>query len=231
MELRIANNHPLIEVQTNLGPKTCVVDTGSPFTFFYDDNVREYHLNGAVHTPRQAPPIASGVNDTQLIGERIDGFIGSDIMALCGDVLFDFIGREIIFGEAQRTFEHTTPMQTLFGLSMFNVSFNGRETLTAFDSGAMYSFVSIDFAQRMELSPAHGSYRDFQPGFGHFDAELHTGTITVADVALGPHNIATSSHFDKVLALLGISAFIGIDTLLPNTLLLSYRHNEVSISR
>ncbi len=230
MELRIANNHPLIEVQTNLGPKTCVVDTGSPFTFFYDDNVSEYHLNGAVHTPRQAPPIANGVNDTQLIGEHIDGFIGSDIMTLCGDVLFDFKGMEISFGETHRTFEHTTPIETLFGLPMFNVSFNGHETLTAFDSGAMYSFVSFDFAQQIALSPAHGSYRDFQPGFGHFDAELHTGTITVADVTLGTHNVATSSHFNKVLALLGISAFIGIDTLLPSTLLLSYRRHEVSIS-
>ncbi len=222
------SNHVLVDVQTDLGVKTCVVDTGSPLTFFYGD-VKEYYLNGAVHTPRQAPPIASEVNDAQLVGERIDGFIGSDIMRLYGDVLFDFIGMEIFFGETQLTFEHSIPMRTLMGLPMLDVSFNGHKTLTAFDSGAMYSFVSFDFAREITLDVAHGSYRDFQPGFGHFDAELHTGTVAVANVPLGSHSIATSSHYDNVLSLLGISAFLGIDTLLASTLLLSYRDNTVSI--
>ncbi len=80
MDLRIVSNHVLVDVHTDLGVKTCVVDTGSPLTFFYDA-VKEYYLNEAVHTPRPAPPIASGVNDAQLVGERIDGFIGSHSIA------------------------------------------------------------------------------------------------------------------------------------------------------
>ncbi len=45
MKFNIINNHILVTVETDLGNKQCVFDTGSPFTFFFN-NVSEYSIDG-----------------------------------------------------------------------------------------------------------------------------------------------------------------------------------------
>ncbi len=233
-KIQIVNNHLLLDIQTNIGLKTCVVDTGCPITFFFDEKVREITIGNDKHVissfmgamPRNFTPQE---DVEQLISKRIDGFIGADIMQRYGDVLFDLRNEEISFGATDYAPQNIIPMRSMFGLPLFNVSFNGHETLTAFDSGAMYSFVSSSFAQDIALAPAYDTKRDHHPGHGWFDINLHQGDVVVGNTSLGPHTIATSDHYDTILAMIGVSAFIGIDTLRTSTLLLSYSRNEISV--
>lgn len=54
MNFKLINNHILLTLETNLGDKVCVFDTGSPLTFFFD-NVSEYSIDGKAYSVRQNP--------------------------------------------------------------------------------------------------------------------------------------------------------------------------------
>ena len=57
MNFKLINNHILLTLETNLGDKVCVFDTGSPLTFFFD-NVSEYSIDGKAYSVRQNPMAA-----------------------------------------------------------------------------------------------------------------------------------------------------------------------------
>ncbi len=232
MNIEIYNNHILAKVQTNLGQKTCVVDTGSPTTFFFD-NVTVFEIDSSTH---EVPPFATIANFAvnreeieNLIGQTIDGFIGSDLMRRYGNIHIDFPAKEIHFGENFPPLANVFPMSNVMGVPVFDVSFNGHILRTAFDSGAMYSFVSQATANDIGLESTGERLQDFHPGFGAFEIELFKGTVSVGKVNLGTHLIGTAPHYNEVLRLLGVGAFIGIDTLKENAILLSYNQNEISI--
>ncbi len=232
MKIDIVNNHILAKVQTNLGQKTCVVDTGSPITFFFDEvTTFEIDLNHHEVSPLTAlTNFAVNREEIEnLIGQRIDGFIGSDLMRRYGDIFIDFPVNEIHFGENLPSLDNVYPMDVVIGMPVFSVSFNGLDLRTAFDSGAMYSFVSQALAQEINLEKTGETLQDFHPGFGAYEIELFKGTVSIGKVNLGTHLIGTAPHYNDVLRLLEVRAFIGIDTLKDNSILLSYSRNKISI--
>ncbi len=232
--IRFESNHILTDVQTNKGKKTCVVDTGAPLTFFYD-KVKEYAIDGTTHgitylgnIAKFAAPSRESVE--KLIGTKIDGFIGSDVMRRCGNILIDFRTRDICFPPSPPPLWRAMPMENLMGVPLFNASFNGHETRAAFDTGAMYSFVSRQFAQEIGLAPSYSTFTDYHPGHGSFEAELHRGVVAIGGMDIGTHNIATAPYYDTVLSLMKVEAFLGIDTLRDNcAILLSYIDGKVYI--
>ncbi len=232
MKIDIVNNHILAKVQTNLGQKTCVVDTGSPITFFFDE-VTAFEIDSSTHEVSPLTALTNfAVNRNEienLIGQRIDGFIGSDLMRRYGDVFIDFPSYEIHFGENFPSLDNVLQMDVVMGVPVFNVSFNKLDLRTAFDSGAMYSFVSQATAQEINLEKTGETLQDFHPGFGAYEIELFKGNVSIGKVNLGMHLIGTAPHYNEVLRLLGVGAFIGIDTLKENSILLSYARKEISI--
>jgi hypothetical protein len=227
MNFKLINNHILLTLETNLGDKVCVFDTGSPFTFFFD-NVSEYSIDGKVYSIRQNPKAAilaqfnSQFNSQieEMIGVAIDGFIGTDSIAN-SSIVINFPNKELHITSDTLQLENSIGMRDIHGLPIFEISINGIVLRAAFDSGAMYSFVSSHIVDKLGLKPLNQTIMDFNPMFGAFEISLFNGEIKVGETNLGLQTIAIGSGYDQSLQILGINAFIGIDAL---------KNSEVGIS-
>lgn len=223
MNFRLINNHILLTVNTNLGDKVCVFDTGSPFTFFFD-NVSEYSIDGRTFSVRQNPMaamLAQFKSEIEgMIGVAIDGFIGTDNIKY-SNIVINFPNNEIHITSDRLQLENSIGMSDIYGLPTFEISINGIVLRTAFDSGAMYSFVSSHIVEQLGLAPLNQTIMDFNPMFGAFEISLFDGEIRVGETDLGLQTIAIGSGYDQSLQMLGIDAFIGIDALKDSQVSLS----------
>ena len=231
MELNLINNHIVMTVETDLGNKACVFDTGSPFTFFFDD-VTEFSLDGKVFNVGQNP-MTFMIRQfrhqiEEMIGTPIDGFIGVESIQNDG-VIIDFINRQINFQADISPANNVIAMGNIYGLPVFDISINGTKLRAAFDSGAMYSFVSSTLTERLNLTSLNETMMDFNPMFGAFPVSLYSGEITIGENNLGLQKIANGSAYDKSLQMLGIDAFIGIDTLKTSIVGISYNDKSFSV--
>ena len=231
MELNLINNHIVMTVETDLGNKACVFDTGSPFTFFFDD-VTEFSLDGKVFNVGQNP-MTFMIRQfrhqiEEMIGTPIDGFIGVESIQNDG-VIIDFINRQINFQADISPANNVIAMGNIYGLPVFDISINGTKLRAAFDSGAMYSFVSSTLTERLNLTSLNETMMDFNPMFGAFSVSLYSGEITIGENNLGLQKIANGSAYDKSLQMLGIDAFIGIDTLKTSIVGISYNDKSFSV--
>lgn len=223
MNFKLINNHILLTLETNLGDKVCVFDTGSPLTFFFN-NVSEYSIDGKVYSVRQNPMAAMLAQFKpkieEMIGVAIDGFIGTDSIAN-SSIVINFPNKELHITSDTLQLENSIGMRDIHGLPIFEISINGIVLRAAFDSGAMYSFVSSHIVDKLGLKPLNQTIMDFNPMFGTFEISLFNGEIKVGETNLGLQTIAIGSGYDQSLQMLGIDAFIGIDAL---------KNSEVGIS-
>lgn len=223
MNFRLINNHILINIETNLGDKVCVFDTGSPLTFFFD-NVSEYTIEGRTYSVRPNPLAAMLAmvkpKIEEMIGAAIDGFIGTDLI-LNNSVVINFPNKELHITSDKLQFGNSDPMSDIHGLPIFEISINGVKLRAAFDSGAMYSFVSSNSVDKLGLKPLNRTFKDFNPMFGAFEISLFNGEIKVGETNLGLQTIAIGSGYDQSLQMIGVDAFIGNDAL---------KNSEVGIS-
>lgn len=223
MNFRLINNHILINIETNLGDKVCVFDTGSPLTFFFD-NVSEYTIEGRTYSVRPNPLAAMLAmvkpKIEEMIGAAIDGFIGTDLI-LNNSVVINFPNKELHITSDKLQFGNSDPMSDIHGLPIFEISINGVKLRAAFDSGAMYSFVSSNSVDKLGPKPLNRTFKDFNPMFGAFEISLFNGEIKVGETNLGLQTIAIGSGYDQSLQMIGVDAFIGNDAL---------KNSEVGIS-
>ncbi len=233
MNFKIANNHLIACVSTNAGQKACVVDTGSPSTFFFDDGVTEYTLDGRTHAITPSPLLqmarAQRTSIEGLTGTRVDGFIGMDSMGRFQNMQIDFPGHEIRFDSPLPAGVGATRMRSFMGLPIFEVSFMGKTMEAAFDSGAMHSFVTTRTAATLGLGMPKGTLHDFNPILGTFAATMYEATVAVGGTDLGTNTIAVSETYDEVLALLGVKAFVGLSSLSRNRVVLSFASGSVYV--
>ena len=223
MNFKLANNHILITVKTDLGNKTCVFDTGSPFTLFFD-NIREYSIDGRTFKVSQTPMAAMLTQFKskieEMIGVTIDGFIGTDsIKNSC--IIINFPNKELEISSDKIQLGKGVSMSNIHGLPIFEISINGIVLRAAFDSGAMYSFVASHLVEKLGLISLNQTNMDFNPMFGTFEISLFNGEIKIGDSDLGLQTIAIGTGYDQSLQMLGIDAFVGIDAL---------KNSEVGIS-
>ena len=65
--------------------------------------------------------------------------------------------------------------------------------------------------------------------FGAFSVSLYSGEIMIGENNLGLQKIANGTAYDKSLQMLGIDAFIGIDTLKTSIVGISYNDKSFSV--
>lgn len=150
----------------------------------------------------------------------IDGFIGTDSIAN-SSIVINFPNKELHITSDTLQLENSIGMRDIHGLPIFKISINGIVLRAAFDSGAMYSFVSSHIVDKLGLKPLNQTFMDFNPMFGAFEISLFNGEIKVGETNLGLQTIAIGSGYNQSLQMLGIDAFIGIDAL---------KNSEVGIS-
>ena len=232
MKFQLVNNHLILKVDTDLGEKTCVYDTGSPLSFFFD-KVHKYFLDGMAFYARNNPVMSAFMNFQceleDLVGMKIDGVIGTDCIS-DGSVLIDFPSLRLDVNPLGINSSCSIPMKNQAGLPVFKIKVNGIDLTAAFDSGAMFSLASSSMVDELNLIPQNKTFDDYNPLFGHFTGTLSKGIIEVGDTKLGLRNIATGSVYDRAMSLCGLNAFIGVDSLMESTIWISYIDNLVKIT-
>ncbi len=232
MHFQLTKNHIILDVATDIGHAACVLDTGSPFTFFFN-SAGSYTIDG--ETRAVTPNLLAGMMANQrepienLIGTRIDGIIGSDFMSAGGEVYIDFPRSEVFFGAERIDGSRSVAMQSILGLPVFNVSFGGVEVAAGYDTGAMHPFVTQSLLQSADLTPTERTFEDFNPMLGSFEPALYRGNIAVGGADLGEKDIAISPAYDDVCAMLGVQAFVGNSALRDHAICLSYRTQRVEV--
>lgn len=232
MNFNLINNHILITIETNVGNKVCVFDTGSPLTLFFDDNVREYSIDGKTYSACQSQMAAMLTqfrpNIEEMIGVAIDGFIGTDII-MNSSIVINFPNKKLEISLDNILLENGVRMDNIHGLPIFDISINGRVLRAAFDSGAMYSFVASHFVEELGLVSLNNTIMDFNPMFGEFEISLFNGEIKISDTNLGTQSIAIGSRYDESLQMLGVDAFIGNDTLKNSEVCISFLEKRFGV--
>lgn len=232
MNFKLINNHILITIETNVGNKVCVFDTGSPLTLFFDDNVREYSIDGKTYSACQSQMAAMLTQFRprieKMIGVPIDGFIGTDII-MNSSIVINFPNKKLEISSDNILLENGVRMDNIHGLPIFDISINGRVLRAAFDSGAMYSFVASHFVEELGLVSLNNTIMDFNPMFGEFEISLFNGEIKIGDTNLGTQTIAIGSGYDESLQMLGVDAFIGNDTLKNSEVCISFLEKRFGV--
>lgn len=232
MNFNLINNHILITIETNVGNKVCVFDTGSPLTLFFDDNVREYSIDGKTYSACQSQMAAMLTQFRprieKMIGVPIDGFIGTDII-MNSSIVINFPNEQLEISLDNILLENGVRMDNIHGLPIFDISINGRVLRAAFDSGAMYSFVASHFVEELGLVSLNNTIMDFNPMFGEFEISLFNGEIKIGDTNLGTQTIAIGSGYDESLQMLGVDAFIGNDTLKNSEVCISFLEKRFGV--
>lgn len=232
MEFRLINNHIIVDVDTNLGKKACVFDTGSPETFFFD-NVDQYSMEGRTYQTTSnllgKMVRASREKICDLISKDIDGFIGFETFCNTG-VVINFPARQLHFSDTLQ-FSDSVEMDNITGLPVFNIKVNGKEVLATFDSGAMYAFVSSQLEQQFDLCSKNSTINDYNPMIGNIVAELYEGEIGIGNTSLGNQNITVGQGYDRALGMLkilgmNVGVFIGVDTLKNSKIGISYTERK-----
>ena len=231
MKFELKNNHMIVSVNTQTGSKTCIFDTGAPYTFFFE-NIKEYYIDGISWKVEYNPMFSYfakfRVQIENMIGCHIDGFIGTDCMkGKC--VVINFINQELSISSSDMNEGIGVSMNHIYGLPIFEMSINGIAVNSAFDSGAMFSFIDSNLIHQLQLKPQGRNYKDFNPLLGAFTASLYTGNIYVGTTELEERNIAVSPAYDRAMSMIGVDAFIGIDSLKETVLCLSYINNRITI--
>lgn len=234
MNFNLINNHILITIETNVGNKVCVFDTGSPLTLFFDDNVREYSIDGITYNCNACQSQMAAMltqfrpRIEKMIGVPIDGFIGTDII-MNSSIVINFPNEQLEISLDNILLENGVRMDNIHGLPIFDISINGRVLRAAFDSGAMYSFVASHFVENLGLEPLNRTTMDFNPTFGEFEISLFNGEIKIGDTNLGTQTIAIGSGYDNALRAVGVDAFIGNDTLKNSEVCISFLEKRFGV--
>jgi len=214
-----------IPVVTMAGARL-ILDTGSPVSFARNGSIA---LGGSEH---QVPvDWWAGSPDSlgELLGAPIDGLLGCDLLA--GRIL-DLDCRA---GCAHVTSDDASPTTPCWlanaislpfsmtkGVPVAQISINGRRKSAAVDTGAAVCFAASPLLAGTSPIDRH---RDFHPGFGRFETDLHFASIGLGrgarlfDVAVA----AAPPALDPLLKGLGLQVILGGDLLMGSEVLFDFR--------
>jgi hypothetical protein len=203
-----------------------ILDTGSPVSFARNGIIT---LGGSEHLVPVDCWAGSPDSLSELLGEPVDGLLGCGLLA--GRILdLDCPG-----GRAYAISGDTSPatpcwlanaialsFSTTKGVPVAQLSVNGQQVAAAVDTGAAVCFATPSLLS--DTSPI-GRHRDFHPGFGWFEADLHLVSIDLGGGAR-PVDVAAAAAppaLAPLLAGLGLQAILGGNLLMGSETLFDFR--------
>ena len=234
MKIIISNNHIVVPMETNIGTKNVLLDTGAGQTVRFDRNITEFRTEDGVFKPNGRGMLADVIDP-----QAINNLVGMNISAILGPDFFkgktitiDFKANEITFNEPMP--ENASPIDintSLLGLPVLEMKINGHALRTAFDTGARYSFVESGKMAQLGLGNAYGTFKDYSPMFGDITADLHKCDLTLGTCQFADATVAACGDYDKAAALVRVQAFLGIDPFVKSgaTLWISYPDKKMAV--
>lgn len=234
MDFKLINNHIVLSLETNVGMKTVVFDTGAGTTSFYDDAVKKFVFDGIEHT---VSPFGAILATTlaqkrkqveELVGCEADGFLCPNSFNTA--FLIDFPNCSITLTDDYPHEEHEKiAINSLLGLPQFMMQINGEEMRTAFDTGNRYPFVRSHEVASLGLTPTDEMLEDYGPFFGEIQAKMYLGNIELGNALFLQTKIATSEQYDLAAGSVGVRAFLGIEPLKNSEVWISYEKSVMVV--
>ena len=226
---KVSNNHILVNIDNG----NYVIDTGSPFSFFYDTNVisinnKEYKGNNQLAS-RQAVE--------NLVGSKVNGFIGLDILSKTG-MTVSFKENTITFDvEKGHICYFLKNDEGYYYTSDCVINSNILEK-TIIDSGACISYVNEKYLDPNQITSE--SYSDYNPIVGDISGDYYEVSIDKVTLGSGSyHHTIKVGKMTKDIEELSFEAdaIIGLldivseeDYLAPNkTVSLDFKNNVLYI--
>jgi hypothetical protein len=160
------------------GTKNLLVDTGTPISFGYENNLEFF---GAVY-PVQNIEIHNP-NRGGLLENHIDCVLGNDILRHF-NILFEQSKNHAVFDtENDFSFDRQICVElqsvALLGVCyVFNAESNGKNLKFIFDTGAVTPFIKSDL---IAGNPVVGHNRDYNPELGEFEFNLFSLDLQIAN--------------------------------------------------
>lgn len=195
----VSNNHILV----NIDNSNYIIDTGSPFSFFYDKKIilinhKEYVSNKQLANKQEVE---------QLVGVTVDGFIGLDIILETG-ITINFLENTITFSVKRGHLCYFLKKSGYYYTS--DCVINKKATnKTVIDSGACISYVSEKYLDSNQETNEH--YSDFNPSIGNISGNYYKVSIDKATLGSGDyHHTIKVGKMPNALERMGIDAIISL---------------------
>ena len=164
----LINNHYII----NIDGEKYLLDTGSPFSFWVSNPVKELVIDGNKYPLNSRPSNFNVDETTNLVGIEVDGFIGMDIISATGLTIYkngtiEFAIKEIDGRETSMTTRW--PLMTNIGCNLMTGKF-------VIDTGAKYGYgVNGLFYQQRPFSRV----KDYNPSLGHLEGDIYHLNVVI----------------------------------------------------
>lgn len=235
MEIRIMNNHLVIPVQTNIGERITILDTGNPIsTFFNEDNITNVVFDGIDFTieNNEMSRLLMNMIDwnqiTNLIGIEVHGILGYDFLSAY-DILIDLNKNKLHLNQKPEKFE-LIDIYFHMNIPILEIKIQDLNINAIFDTGAMHSILNTQHINL--LNNLYIQIDEYNPMLGNFTAHLYEGNIQIGNTLLKNCKIATSENYDRAMQMVryeNLNGFLGIGSLIGKKIFLSYQFQKFGI--
>jgi len=183
-----------------------VLDTGSPVSV----GRGTFKLLGVSHALGHAPPALDLERGGNLIGTRLDGLIGTDVIGH-SPFRIEWASNTVVFGVDAASAKGTAvPIQAPFGIPRVECKVAGRSVSAVVDTGAGISFLGQPWDGLPKPSAERHEFFISPTGFEEFDTPVRTVPVKCGkafDASFGelPPRMA------QALKTTGIEAILGAD--------------------
>ncbi len=232
MQMDLPSNHPVVR----LGGKEYLIDTGSPLTFSYDGDP-SLEIDGREYAFSRSDLISLLCTEdapTRLIGRRVAGIIGMDILSKTGLTL-DFENRTAEFSFRPESAPGVPCAVLSFDLFMnhyivTNDVILGRRLQNAIiDSGAPVPYVSERIAADLEKTGE--LYEDYSPDYGELRGEYRRGELILSAGGTEYAHSVKVGVMPAVLNMLGcFDAILGIQALTDKRVAFDFDNKKLYVT-
>lgn len=164
----LSNNHYIIDINN----KKYLLDTGSPFSFYINDECKSLEIDGVKYHLHNTPSNLDINETTKLVGVSVDGFIGLDIvyqtsLTIYKNGLVDFCSHDV---------DGNTVTLKTFPLLSFQVGFNLMSGNCIIDTGAKYGYgIKGLFYNKIPYNRVN----DYNPILKHLSSDVYHLDVVV----------------------------------------------------
>ena len=177
---RLINNHYAVDING----KNYLIDTGIPFSFSFDPSVHEIEIDGRIYPLMQKPIGVEPNKIFTLVGMKLDGFIGLDIISDTSLTIYK--NGTLYFSSRNEDGLKIKNLDSIYIL--FQVNIDGEQGFYLLDTGAKYGYgVKRVFKNK---TPFERNVYDYNPSLKelysdmyHIDVSINrvTKTLDVGD--------------------------------------------------
>lgn len=219
--LELFDGHPIIRNDGDI----ILIDTGSPGSVHDQGNLDFMGKNHRVNRSYQG---VTSHSLSELVGTRITALMGTDVLKNYR-VLFDYGNNKFTFNEDEIPMEgHETNLQSFMGLSIVQMSIDGKCLKFFLDTGARLSYLSGNYTRNYK---ATGIEEDFYPGAGRFRVACFELETTIGTDRFPVKYGEAPALVEGILNGSNVNGIIGYDFFSQFTILLDLKNNSLKYSR